>query len=323
MKRRTLLAGTAALAGTAGLPIAAQAQARARGNVLRVGVTTFPPGGADPRRSVSVFATYTWSPMFEALTTFSEATELAPELAVAWQATSPTTWHFKLREGAKFSTGRTLTAQDVADNLDWLRTPEAAGSPVQRQLESVTAARAIDPLTVEVTTAYPNAILPREISCLYIVEPGLWRTLGPDGFARAPVGTGPFKLTDWGAAKIVYAPNPHSWRPPQLAGLEILDLPEMTSRLQALVTGQIDVAIGMGPDEQPTIEQAGGRLHERSPHDVISLAFVIGAGSRRAVNPLNDVRVRRALNHAVDKDTIASVILQGRSRAATQGAVRG
>jgi peptide/nickel transport system substrate-binding protein len=286
--------------------------------VARIGVVAFPPGGATPRKSVSVFATYTWSPIFEALTAFAEDGTVIGDLAESWRATSPTTWEFKLRPGIGFSDGQPLTARDIVANLDWLRTPEARGTPVARQLDTVVAARAIDDLTVEVTTRTPNAVLPREISCLYIVHPGAWSRLGEDGFARAPIGTGPFMLASWDAARIVYAANARAWRKPKLDRLELLELAELTSRTQALLSGQIDAAIGMGPEEVNILAAGGFRLHQRRAQDVISLTLVVGAGG-----PLDDVRVRRALNHAVDKTVITDVILQGRTRAATQGTVAG
>jgi peptide/nickel transport system substrate-binding protein len=74
----------------------------------------------------------------------------------------------------------------------------------------------------------------------------------------------------------------------------------------------------MGPEEVNILAAGGFRLHQRRAQDVISLTLVVGAGG-----PLDDVRVRRALNHAVDKTVITDVILQGRTRAATQGTVAG
>lgn len=297
------------------IPLAPPASAE---KVARIAVTAFPQGGPNPRKSVSVVATYTWSPMFEALTTFKEDGTLIGELADTWRATSPTTWEFVLRPGVVFSNGRPLTAQDVVENLAWLKQPEALGTPVARQLETVTSARAIDERTVEVTTFKPNAILPREISSLYIVESKLWAELGEDGFTEAPIGSGPFTLAEWDSAKISFVANSKSWRRPKIDRLELLELPELTTRVQALLTGQIDAAIGMGPDEEATLGDGGIRIHQRAAQDVITITLVIGKGG-----PLDDVRVRRALNHAVDKKVITDVLLQGRTRAATQGAVVG
>lgn len=286
--------------------------------IVRIAVVAFPPGGANPRKSVSVFATYTWSPIFEALTAFDEDGTVIGELAESWRATSPLTWEFKLRSDVRFSNGRPLTAHDIVQNLDWLRTPAARGTPAARQLESVIGARALDENTVEVTTQEPNAVLPREISCLYIVDPVAWNELGEDEFARSPIGTGPFTLRGWDSAQIVYDRNAESWRTPKIDRLTLLELSELTSRTQALLSGQVDAAIGMGPEEEPLLAREGIRIHQRKAQDVISLTLVIGAGG-----PLDDVRVRRALNYAVDKSVITEVILQGRARAATQGTVAG
>ncbi len=285
---------------------------------LRVAVTAFPSGGPDPRKSVSIFATYTWSPMYEALTTFAEDGTLIPELATSWEQNTPTRWIFKIRENVKFSNGRPLTAADIASNIKLLKEGDGPQQVLARLLDMVADAKALDAHTVQVDTTTPNAALAREISALYIVEPDLWHKLGPDGFSRAPVGTGPFKLKRWALEKIEFEANPLSWRVPKVKALELRNVPESTARLQALMTDQIDIAIGLGADERPAIESADGRLHTRNPIDVMTIAFVIGQG-----HAADDVRVRRALNYAVDKEAITNIILQGTSRPATQGAVAG
>jgi peptide/nickel transport system substrate-binding protein len=287
-------------------------------STLKLGVVAFPPAGPDPRKSVSAIGAYTWSPMLEALTAFTETSELVPELALSWSAPTPTTWILKLRPGVRFSNGAPMDAAAVAANFAWMLTAEGKSSVVGRSIESLSGARAVDPLTVEITTSTPDAILPRELATFYIVEPRQWNALGPEGFAKQPIGTGPFVLESWGPARIVYRANPASWRKPKLDRLEILNLPDLTPRVQAFVTGRIDIAIGMGPDEQAQIEAAGGRLHRRAAMDVMSIVFVIGQGK-----PTDDLRVRRALNYAVNKEAITEVLLHGLTEPAGQGAVRG
>jgi peptide/nickel transport system substrate-binding protein len=285
---------------------------------LSVGVVTFPVSDGDPHRSVSVFATYTWSPVFETLTTFLEDGELVGELATAWRQVEPTLWEFTLRPDAVFSNGRPVTSAAVVSALDYLKTPHGQTTSASRDLEIIASAAVIDPLTVAIRTNEPSAILPRIMTALYVVEPEHWRELGPDGFAQDPVGSGPFTVQSWTESRIRYAANPMSWRVPVIDTLEILKLPEATSRLNALVTGRINIATGLGPDDIPVIEQAGGTIHQRNPIDVISLTFVVGEG-----RPTDDVRVRRALNYAVNKQAITDVLLSGYSKPATQGAVRG
>lgn len=285
---------------------------------LRVGVAAFPASDGDPHRSVSVFSTYTWSPTFETLTTFQEDGTLVGELAVSWEQISPTTWHFSLRPGIVFSNGRPFTAAAVASSVNYLKTPHGQTSSLVRDLAVIDQAEVIDDHTIAISTLRPSAILPRLMAALYIVEPQHWHELGPEAFAQDPIGSGPFTIENWRSNRIEYAANPTSWRPPQLSALEVLILPEATTRLQALMTGGIDIGIGMGPDDITPLESIGGYMHQRKPIDVMSLTLVIEDG-----RPANDIRVRRALNHAVNKQAITDVLLEGLTQPATQGAVRG
>ncbi len=287
-------------------------------SLLRVGIVAFPASDGDPHRSVSVFTAYTWSPIFETLTTFREDGELVGELATSWEQIEPTLWHFSIRKGVVFSNGRPLTAHDVVHSLDYLKTPHGQTTSTARDLSTIASAYAVDTLTLAIKTAKPSAILPRIMAALYVVEPDHWDALGPDGFARDPIGSGPFKVDSWEQGQVSYLANPNSWRAPRIDEMQILHLPEVTSRLQALITGGIDISIGMGPDDIALIEAAGGYMHQRNPIDVISITFVVEEGK-----PVNDVRVRRALNYAVNKDAIADVLLSGYSKPATQGAVAG
>lgn len=292
--------------------------ATAAEGTFRIGLVAFPPAGPDPRKSVSAIGAYTWSPMLEALTAFSEKSELMPELAVSWTASTPRTWIIKLRPNVQFSNGAPMDAAAVAENIAWLLTPEGRTSVVGRSIDSLSGVKVIDPLTVEISTSAPNAILPRELSTLYIVEPKQWATLGAEGFAKQPIGTGSFVLESWGPARISYVANPKAWRPPKLARLELLNLPDLTPRVNAIQTGRVDAAMGMGPDELPLIEAAGGRLHRRAPMDVMSIVFVTGEGK-----PADDLRVRQALNYAVNKEAITKILLHDLTEPASQGAVRG
>ncbi len=285
---------------------------------LRVAVQAFPVSDGDPHRSVSVFSTYAWSPTFETLTTFREDGELVGELATSWEKIETNLWHFNLRKGVVFSNGRPFSAEDVVRTLEYLQTPHGLTAAVNRDLSVIDSAYAVDEHTLAIRTNSPTAILPRLMTPLYIVEPDYWRSVGPEQFAREPIGSGPFVVSAWQEGRVNYQANPLSWRAPIIDSLELIVLPERTSRLQGLLTGGIDVAIGMSPDDQPILEAESGRLHQRRSIDVISITLVIEDG-----RPTNDIRVRRALNYAVNKDAIADILLSGYTRPATQGAVRG
>lgn len=284
---------------------------------LKVGVVALPVSDGDPHRSVSVFSTYSWSPTFETLTTFLEGGQLVGELATSWEQIEATIWRFSLREDVVFSNGRPLTAHDIVRSLEYLQTSHGKTTSTARDLSVVAGASALNDYALSIRTHEPSAILPRILAALYIVEPDHWDALGPDEFARNPIGSGPFTIKSWEQGKVSYEANKLSWRAPKIDSMEVLHLPETTSRLQGIVTGGIDIAIGMGPDDIPLVEAGGGYMHQRNPIDVISISFVVEEDK-----PTNDVRVRRALNYAVNKEAITKVLLSGYSQPATQGAVR-
>ena len=287
-------------------------------DTLRVGLTALPDSMGDPHRSVSVFSSYSWVPVFETLTAFNADGTLGPQLATDWHSISPTTWTFDLRKDVVFSNGVPFTANAVVKILEYLKTPEGRAAALSREFSTVSQVEALDTHTVQIHTYDPDIVLPRKLTTMYIVEPQAWVELGADGFATEPVGTGPFKVTKWTSSKIEYEMNPLAWRRPRVSGLEIFELRELMARVNALLTDRLDIVIGLGPDDIPLVESAGGKIHRRDPIDVISITFVIGQG-----HPVDDIRVRKALNYAVNKESITRVLLENLTKPATQGAVRG
>jgi peptide/nickel transport system substrate-binding protein len=308
---RRFALGAAALV----LAFAAAMPARAE-TIARVAISQLPPALGNPHRATNAPITFTLSAMFDPLTLLTADGRVVPWLAERWEALSPTVWRFHLRPNVKFSNGERLTARAVVDAFAYLASPEGRGDSVARELSSVKAARAIDDLTVEIETAVPNPMLHREVATLRIVAPDAWAKLGPEGFARAPIGTGPFAVESWTPGKIVLKAFKDSWRKPQVDRLEILAIPETAGRLQALLSGQVDIAMGLGPELRPTIEAGGGKLQSGNR----GVVYVIGFQTMKG-GPLADARVRQALNYAVDKQRLVDTFLDGAVKVASQGAV--
>jgi peptide/nickel transport system substrate-binding protein len=173
--------------------------------------------------------------------------------------------------------------------------------------------RARDALSFEITTQIPDAILPLHLMFLRAPAPGAWRKLGPQAFARAPVGTGPFVQERWADGKVELRANRTSWRPPKVDRLEIIRIADQAARVQALISGGIDVAYGITPEERDILAAAGARLVSYRIPETSFLAFVTVKDS-----PVKDVRVRRALNHAVNRQRIIDTILDGATEPAAQ-----
>lgn len=282
---------------------------------LDVGVVGLPPTQGNPFGALGSPSIYTWSAMFDALTLVDSSGQATPALATEWEAVDDTTWHFTLRAGVEFSNGEAFDADSVAATWDYLATEEGATSVVGRELATVADMAAIDPLTVEITTEISDPVLPNRLAAMFVVAPAHWAELGPDGFAADPIGTGPFAVDNWGNSEITLTANTTSWRHPQVEEIVVTALPEPASRVQALESGQVDIAIGVAPDQIEAIEGSGATVDARPASQVMSLTFI----SNDEDSPFADQRVRQALNYAVDRESIAEALVAGLAKPASQG----
>lgn len=291
--------------------------------VLRVARNAAPPSLGNPLTSVGQPGSGVWSVLFDSLTIIGPGGALRPGLAVSWDTTSDTRWLFKLRTGVTFHNGAPMTADSVAAILEYLRSPEGRRFYVSTEVDTISAIEVIDAETIAIETHTPDAILPKRMALIAIPEPTAWRTLGPEGFAQAPIGTGSFKLREWGQAtgRMVFDADPNSWRAPKdIDVLELWTVADATARVQALITGQVDVLEAVSIDDVEQLELAGFKIWSFGGAQVSSIAFrTVGNPD----SPLQDVRVRQALNYAVNREIIADVLFGGKAEPASQGASEG
>jgi peptide/nickel transport system substrate-binding protein len=287
---------------------------------LRVGGTQTPSTLGNPYSSVGPPGSTTWSAIFDGLTGLDVGNNLVPALALSWKSTGDRTWEFKLRPGVTFHDGSTFDADDVVEVINALKTPEGQRFIAATELRIVDSVRAVDPMTVEFTTVERDAILPKRLNIIMIVEPNAWKRLGPEGFGLTPIGTGPFILKDWGrsSGRIVLEAFKNSWRAPaEVTRLEIAMIGDTAARTQAMLAGQIDIAVALNPEDAKMIEGRGASVQWTPSSVVMSLAF---RTERPEDAPLKDKRVRLALNMAVDRQGMVDGILGGTTRVSSQGA---
>ena len=280
---------------------------------LRIGVSAFPVAEGNPFRDVILPRTLPGAAVFDTLTLMDEQGELTPWLAQSWHAIDEHTWSVQLRAGVEFSNGDALDAAGVVAVLNYIKSDEAIKYSITRDLEGIAGARVTGPLTFEIRTHRPDAMLMRALSGLRIPAAGPWRSLGPEAFSRQPVGTGPFQVVAWTPTRIELAAVASSWRRPRLDRVQVLLIPEQAARTAALLSGAIDVAMGVGPDDVMRIRAAGGQVLAQLGGRLLTLAFVTVKES-----PLTDPRVRQALNYAVNRKLIVASILAGATEPATQ-----
>ena len=235
---------------------------------------------------------------------------LVPGLATGWKVddADKTRWTFTLRQGVKFHDGSDFKADAVVWNIDKLlndKSPQydpKQAAQGRSRIPAVKSYKVVDDYTVEVETKTPDAFLPYQIGWVMMSSPAQWEKVGRDWnkFAQTPSGTGPWKLAAFvPQTRAELVPNKDYWdkaRIPRLDKMVLLPIPEASSRIAALRSGQVDWIEAPPPDAVPSLEKAGFKIVTNAyPHNwTWHLSMVEGS-------PWTDVRVRKAANLAIDR----------------------
>ncbi len=271
--------------------------------------------------------------VFEKLVHKDAKEQLKPGLAESWKALDDTTWEFKLRKGVKWHDGGEFTAEDVIATIK--RIPNVPNSPASfatytRPIAEVTAP---DKLTLRFKTARPHPLLPNDLVAIRIVPRRIAETAKTEDFnaGRAMIGTGPFKFKEYVAGdRVVLERNDGYWGPkPHWRTVRLRMITNAPARVAALLAGDVqmieavptaDIA-RLAKDARVTVASAVSNrliyLHMDSDRDKSPHVFD-KAGKPLESNPLKDVRVRRAIALAIDRDAIVSRIMEGQAQPAGQ-----
>lgn len=268
--------------------------------------TTFYPPGTG-----GLFERNTFIQIFDALLHRNGDGTIVGRLATSWEATDPTTWVFHIREGVIFSNGEPLDAESVKVSLDLYRAPDSVVASRYRSIEEVIV---VDSHTIEVRTSFPDPFLPNSMSDnAFILPAGYLQEVGVQGFASAPIGSGPYVLANWVRGdRIEFTANPDYWNGE--AGISELvwrTIPEPAARVAALQTGEADLIWEIPPIQVSLLERTNGVEVQANP---APRAVYIGLWPESPVGsgePLSDVRVRQALNYAVNRQAIVQALQRG------------
>jgi len=248
--------------------------------------------------------------VFDTLVARDKDMKLMPGLALSWKALDDTSWEFKLRPGIVFQNGEKLTAESVKFSLERVLDP-AAKAPTISYITTVAGVDVVDELTVRIRTKAADPLLPTRMSRYpaYIVPPGYVKQVGPEVFARKPVGTGPYAVTEFVPDDhVTMKANAAYWRgKPAIETVVWRAIPEPTARAAALLAGEVQLIEGVPVDLVARLAA--------SPDVEISKVrnggLIIYLGLKTAEKPLDDARVRQALSLAIDRKTIVQELLKG------------
>ena len=248
------------------------------------------------------------------------STDVEPGLATGWEVSSDgLRWTFHLRAGVVFHDGTPLDADAAVFSFErvidphhpsYLATDDAGHWRLL--LKDVRRVRAVDPLTIEIEVARPYAPLLGDLALFPIVSPAAVRRWGSE-FMRHPVGTGAFAFATWDPGQqVVVERFARYWGArPALDRIVFRVVVDARQRLVDLQSGSVDLAAAILPDEQSFVELHPDLVLPHVPSNNVSyLAFNL---SHR---PFDDLRVRRAISHAIHKEPLVKLAYQGRASAA-------
>lgn len=212
--------------------------------------------------------------------------------------------------------GDVFNADTVASIADAILNDEyIKARSVARNAPNVTV-RKINDLTVEFTTKLPDPILDRRMALMLMFAPKAWADIGPEGMANNPIGSGTYKNIMWDATRITGTSFEEGWRVPKIKNIEFNILPENASRVQALCSGQVDLANQLTPDDTVQLESCNLKVILSPTNNTINLIL----RHLDEDSPVADIRVRQALNYAFDKQAFVDTVLHGTTRPAGQPA---
>ena len=298
-------------------------QGAAQTNTLRVGLADIPPSLGNPYTAMGLPSGHFWGSLYDGLTAISPNGAVIPALASAWRQTNPTTWTFSLHSDITFHNGKKFDVQAVIATLTYLQSPEATRFLLANEVKNIAGIRALNDYEVEISTREPDAILPRRLSLIKMIEPQLWATLGAEKYALMPVGTGPYSFVRWGNgnSSVTLEAFENTMRVvDDIQTLVFVEAPNSVAREQALVSGELDLIDRINPDSVEGLQNAGFNVQVHPVSQILSIALP-NVGDE--VSPLNSVEIRRALNFAVDRSGIAKYIFSDFVDAASQGAIQG
>ncbi len=273
------------------------------------------PGNLDPQVAPSVdSAKYAWN-VFDTPYGFDVKGNLEPRLATAYKISEDgLVFTFTIRKGVRFHNGDSLSARDVKYSLERILDPATKSTRRPFFVNAVESVQAPDDSTVVIRLRRKDgAFLNKVAGYLYVVPEAYTRGLGlPEAFARQPVGTGPYRVVSYQIGQSLELQRfAQFWgEAPRVNRIVYRFVPEASSRVNALLAGEVDLATDIAPTEVERLQASPGLRSLSVPGG--SPVFVrVYANDPKT--PLSKPQVRLALNYAIDKDALIKNVFRGRA----------
>lgn len=282
--------------------------------VLRI-ATQYTVATLDPIKSAAAGELQVFGQLYaRLLKAYPDSTELGPGLAETWESSNDKTeWTFHLRDGLKFSDGSPLTADDVV--FSFLRLRDSEESVYSGPFQTIKDVVALDEKTVKFTLTGPAAPFWGSMEMFNAgIVPQAVVEADEAGFAQMPVTSGPYKVREWlPNDRLVLERNEYYWYEgyPKIDVVEILEVPNDNTRVSMIKAGEVDVALSV---PYANIAELDAMDEIDVPLDPSSVIEVMLLNHKDPL--ISDVRIRKAIAHALDVEGITNAVTFGLATAA-------
>jgi peptide/nickel transport system substrate-binding protein len=243
--------------------------------------------------------------MFDTLIWLDETLTPQPSLALSWSHPNEATWRLRLRQGVRFHDGSPFNADTAKFSIDRFFDPDTKNPQAGDFRSAFKETRVVDEHTIDVVTNGPYPAFPNAQFTIIMMSPSSVKAAGAE-VAKKPVGTGQYRFVEWvPGERLVMEANPDYWGPKaRVQRLVWKPIAEASTRIVALRTGQADLIANVPPQLAGQLAEPDLRL-ERVPGIIVTVMFNL------AVKPFDQLKVRQAVNHAVNVDEIVQFVLGG------------
>ena len=247
--------------------------------------------------------------IFEGLVKIDENGKLMPLLAESWEQLDDTTVQFKLRQGVTFHNGEPFNAETVKYNVE--RIWDANVKSIKNvKLSVLKTAEVVDEYTVNLITDEPYPLLMTYLDALYMVPKQYCTENDLTTISQNPVGTGAFKFVSWVPNQEIKMESYEAYwgDAPEVKQLDWQIVPEASTRVAALLAGDVDIAYNIPSTSIAQIDAADGYTTVDSP---MAMGLVMHLQALDPSAPTSNVLVRQALNYAVNREALIAGVCQG------------
>lgn len=245
----------------------------------------------------------------DTLVRFEKPGKIVPSLATSWKLIDDTTWQIKLRRGVKFHNGEPFDAESVKFTVETI-TDKKIKARTARNYGFIKKVEIVDSHTVNVITNGPFPITLNNLSQLHMLPPRLIREKGLGAYRRTPIGTGPYRFAEHVKDDhVTLVANKDHWRgAPEIDRIIYRPIKEAATRVGALLAGEVDIIVNVPPEMIPDIEKSARAEVKSVPS---ARVFLMGMSNLDPKLPTANVKVREAINYAIDRDSLNQNIFGG------------